>query len=91
MGGKFFIIDKSSFGTGILLKIEHSPQEFKESKLSEFFWDEVDIVEMVEFDGEKIVISLGGVWFEFSMVLVDEETFYELQHILWIYYLLGNI
>ena len=49
-----------SFGPGILLIFGHSQREFKDSKLSEFLRDKVDIVGMVEVDGEDIVISFGG-------------------------------
>ncbi len=37
--------------------------------LSFLIWN---IVGMVEFDGEEMLISLGGVWLEFSMVVFDK-------------------
>ncbi len=75
------IIDWSPFGPGILLIFEHSQREFKESKLLEFFWDKVDIVGMVEFDWEDIMISFSGALLEFSKVEFDE-VFSELKYML---------
>ncbi len=70
------IMDRCPFGPGILLIFGHSQREFKESKLSEFFWDKVDIVGMVEFDGEDMMISFGGAWLESSTVEFDDVFFW---------------
>jgi len=70
------IMDRFPLGPGILLIFGHSQREFKAIELSEFFWDIVDIVGMVEVDGEDIVISFGGAWLESLTVEFDEVFFF---------------
>ncbi len=54
----------------------------EKNELLEFFWDKVDIVGMVEVDGEDMVISFGGAWLESLTVEFHEVFFSELQSIL---------
>ncbi len=78
------IMDRWPLGPGILLIFGHSQRDFKESKLLEFFWDKVDIVGMVEVDGEDIVISFGGAWLESSTVEFDELFFLNYCQCCWL-------
>ncbi len=69
-------MDRFPLGPGILLIFGHSQREFKDSMLTEFFWDKVDIVGMVEVNGEDMVISFGGAWLESSTVEFNDFFFW---------------
>ncbi len=69
-------MDRCPFGPGILLLFGHSQREFKESKLSEFFWDNVDMVGIVDVNREDMVISFGGAWLELLIVEFDKVFFW---------------
>ncbi len=68
-------MDRFPLGPGILLIFGHSQREFKAIESLEFFWDIVDIVGMVEVNGEDMVISFGGAWLESSRVEFNEVFF----------------
>ncbi len=73
-----------SFWPRYPLNIWAFPKRVQGKWVVRFFLDKLDIVGMVEVDGEDMVISFGGAWLELSTLEFDD-FFSELQAMLLAY------